>query len=159
MEAAKASGCPWIIGLDAQEEPADFLKWAAPVIERDNGTIAPSGQPTHFPGVGQARCLDNLIIDRAISQAVVKLDLVSELRCWSADADYTTAAKPHRVVRLVLKKKCAPPLLDVLRLPRAFPRHKPIGCARAPVLPRVREEEAVQGEAREVCASPHGMAT
>ena len=44
VEAAKASGCPSIIGLDAQEEPADFLKWAAPITNRGNGNIASPDQ-------------------------------------------------------------------------------------------------------------------
>ena len=74
-------------------------------------------------------------IDNALAAAVVRLDAVSELRCQSRDADYTVAAKPHRAVRLVMKKELNALLLDTLRLPRAFPREKPIGCARRPVLP------------------------
>ena len=50
--AATASGCPWVNGLDVQEEPTELLKWAAPIIERSNGTIAAPEMPTHYPGVG-----------------------------------------------------------------------------------------------------------
>ncbi len=50
----KASGCPWIVGLDAQQEPRDFLAWAAPIVERAGGTVVHPDSPTHFPGVGGA---------------------------------------------------------------------------------------------------------
>jgi hypothetical protein len=80
--------------------------------------------------------MDYFILDKSIASAVVQLDLVSELRCHSSDADYTIAAKPHKAVRLVLKQTFKPLLVDTLRMPRAFPRSKPIGCARRPVQPR-----------------------
>ena len=52
LQAGRAYGCPWIIGLDAQEEPLDFLKWAAPLIDKAQGTIVHSDDPTHVPVVG-----------------------------------------------------------------------------------------------------------
>ena len=135
LAVASNSGCPWVLGLDAQEEPDDFLKWAAPVVEKCSGVIVAPHEPTHYPGVGRAKCMDYFVVDRFIAQAVKSISTVSELRCHSVDADYTVAAKPHRAVKMVISKRYTPPLMDVLRLPKAFPRQKPIGCARAPVVP------------------------
>ena len=146
LVTAKSSGCPWIIGLDAQEEPQDLLRWAAPMVDRASGAVVHPDAPTHVPGVGKCRCMDYFILDKSIAPAVVKLDLVSELRCHSSDADYTITAKPHKAVRLVLRQKCMPLLVDTLRMPRAFPRNKPVGCARRPVQPR--EHVAVMEQKR-----------
>ena len=146
LSVAADSGCPWVLGLDAQEEPEDFLKWAAPVIERCNGVIAAPSAPTHYPGVGQARCIDYFIVDKFIAEAVQSIDIVSEFRCHSADADYTVAAKPHRAVKMVISKRYTPPLMNVLRLPKAFPKQKPIGCARAPVIPKGSSGQLAEGQ-------------
>ena len=52
LRIARMSGCPWVMGLDAQQEPSELLKWAAPMVDRaEAGVFAPS-EPTHFPGVG-----------------------------------------------------------------------------------------------------------
>ena len=133
LRTARKSGCPWILGLDAQQEPKDLLKWAAPMIDRAEGSVVAPCEPTHFPGVGQNRCLDYFILDRSLAEAVQGVETVAELRCFSKDADYTVAAKPHRAVRLRLNHKFRPMLLRTLKVPRSFPRNKPIGCAREPV--------------------------
>ena len=152
LQVARASGCPWIIGMDAQQPPEDLLKWAAPVIDRADGVTAAPDAPTHFPGVGCSRRLDYFILSRSLADAVVSVDTLSELRCRSRDADYTTAAKPHRVVRLRLKKRFQPVLLATLRTPRMFPRSKPIGCARQPVVPEAKDVEWASAEDRETRA-------
>ena len=133
LRVAKASGCPWLVGLDAQQEPGELLKWAAPIVDRAGGAIVAPAEPTHFPGVGCGRCLDYFIADRSIAEAVHSVSTVAELRCVSRDSDYIVAARPHRAVKLRLRKKFNPLLLKTLKMPRAFPRNKPIGCARHPV--------------------------
>ena len=90
--------------------------------------------------------MDDFIIDKFIAQAVQSIAIVSAFRCHSADADYTVAAKPHRVVKMVISRKYTPPLMNVLRLPRAFPRQKPIGGARAPVMPKDSSGQLAVGQ-------------
>ena len=148
--AAKALGCPWIIGLDAQEEPQDLLKWAAPLVDRAHGTIVHSDDPTHVPGAGTSRRLDYFIIDKAIATAVLRVDTISEFRCSSASADYTVSPSPHKAVKLVLKQGFSPLMVQCLRTPRAFPRARPIGCARAPVLPATGDDATLGGSSCEL---------
>ena len=65
-EGVKATRCPWIMGLDAQQNPKDFSKWAAPLIEKARGAIVSPTEPTHVPGVGMAKTLYFFVIDRAL---------------------------------------------------------------------------------------------
>ena len=141
LQDARESGCPWIIGLDAQQPPTELLKWAAPAVDRADGVIAAPSAPTHFPGVGCSRTLDYFIISRALAGAVVSIDTLSELRYHSREAEVVVAAKPHRVARLWLRREFQPALLATLRTPKAFPRAKPIGCPRRPVVPKERSAQ------------------
>ena len=52
LEGVKAARCPWVMGLDAQQEPEQFLRWAAPMIEKAGGTVVAPKEPTHVPGRG-----------------------------------------------------------------------------------------------------------
>ena len=88
-----------------------------------------------MPGVGTSRRLDYFIIDKALALAVKSVATISEFRCYSETADNIVAPKPQKAVTLELKQKLTPLTVRCLRLPRAFPRAKPVGCARAPVLP------------------------
>ena len=156
LEVARSSCCPWIIGLDGQEEPCDLLRWAAPMIDRANGTLVHPDAPTHVPGAGVSRCMDYFILDKALADAVGSIDLVSEIRCHSSDADYTVTAKPHKAVRLTLKRNFSPLLIQTLRLPRSFPRNKPIGCARRPVQPDDPSELLDQKSRGEFVSNKYG---
>ena len=127
LRAAQASGCPWVVALDAQEDPLEFLRWAAPLIDKARGTVVHPDEPTHIPGVGACRTLDYFIIDKALAPAVKRVTTISEFRCHSDDAGYTVAPKPHRAVQLELRQKFSPLTVRCLRLPRAFPRAKPVG--------------------------------
>ena len=60
------------------------------------------------------------------------MDTISELRCADEGNYITVPAKPHRVVQLTLKRRFQPLLLTTLKMPKPFPRRKPIGCARPP---------------------------
>ena len=66
QQVAKASGCPWLIGMDGQQQPSELLKWAAPLIDRADGAIASPAEPTHFPGVSCSRCLGYVSACRTI---------------------------------------------------------------------------------------------
>ena len=144
LRTARTSGCPWVIGLDAQQEPNDLLSWAATMVDRAEGTVIAPCEPTHFPGVGQCKRLDFFILDRSLAEAVQGVETVAEFRCVSRDSDYTVAAKPHRAATLKLNRKYRPMLLRTLKQPRAFPRNKPIGCARRPVTTCTPATESLQ---------------
>ena len=132
LKAAQASGCPWVLGMDGQQSPEELLKWAAPMLENAGAIVANTGGPTHFPGVGCCRCLDYFIVSRSLADAIIAVDTISELRYLSGGDEITVSAKPHYVVQIKLRKKFQPMLLSSLKAPRAFPRQKPIGCARRP---------------------------
>ncbi len=141
----KASGCPWIIALDAQQQPSDFLRWAAPAIERAGGTVVHADEPTHYPGVGEEKCMDFFIIDNALAPAVRKVEVAAELTCTDQmGMVYTVAAKPHRLVKLELQSTAVPRMQTMLKLPRKFARNKPCGCARQPHAPNREVTEAIR---------------
>ena len=146
VNAAQAGGCPGILGIDGQQSPEELLKWAPPMLEKEDAFVASSAGPTHFPGVGSCRCLDYFIVSRSLADAVVTVDTISEIRHLSGGRDITVSAKPHHVVQIKLKKDFQPLLLTSLKAPRAFPRQKPIGCARQPATVRNWEEEATVSE-------------
>ncbi len=140
----KASGCPWIVALDAQQHPPDFLKWAAPAIERAGGTVVHADEPTHYPGVGEGKCMDFFIVDNSIASAVKKVEVEAELTCSDQDGTvYTVAAKPHRLVRLELRSQAVQRVQTMLKLPRKFAMAKPCGCARHPHAPDGEAMEAI----------------
>ena len=55
FEGIKGSRCPWILGLDAQQEPRDFLAWAAPMVEMAGGWSRPQWSPHLCPGRSRPR--------------------------------------------------------------------------------------------------------
>ena len=79
FEGVRAARCQWVMGLDAQQNPDEFSKWAAPLIEKAGGAIVSPAEPTHVLGVGMARTLDFFVIDRALAQSVVKVEVMAEL--------------------------------------------------------------------------------
>ncbi len=144
----KATRCPWLLGLDAQQEPDQFLRWAAPAIERAGAKVFFPKEPTHFPGVGQERCMDFFIVDASIAPAVKEARIISEFRCTDPQGGrYTVAAKPHRAVSLVLHCSEVPRTQTVLKLPKPFDRVKPCGCPRRPIAPPSNFADAIAAAA------------
>ena len=54
----------------------------------------------------------------------------------TVEVDYGVKASPHRAVRVRLQAERTNYLVESLASPKQFPRSKPTGCARAPVLPQ-----------------------
>ena len=87
-------------------------------------------------GAGPARVIDFFIIDRALAPMVEGLEALAELIVRDRRGqERTVQASPHRVVRLRMKQGVATRTQPVLKLPRIFPRDKPVGCARRPHAP------------------------
>ncbi len=142
----KSSNCPWVMGLDAQQQPADFLRWAAPAIERAGARIIYPDEPTHFPGAGEEKCIDFFIVDNSLVGAVHRVSVTSELVCTGRDGTHhTVAAKPHRLVKMSLRSSAVPRLQTRLKMPRLFEKVKPCGCARQPHAP---QDDHAQGIAK-----------
>ncbi len=124
LEAAHVARSPWLIAADCQEEPDDFLKWAAGPIQRAGGRIVSAAEPTHYPASGAAKNLDFFIVSDKLCPYVEAARVVDEV-----------AAAPHRAVAIVFKPPAKPQLQWQLKAPRAFPRTRPISCQREPVAP------------------------
>ena len=90
--------CPWLVGLDAQEEPDALLRWARPLLARVGGKIVCSGESTFFPGVGHSKQYDYFIVDETLAKTIKKVGTLSEFRCRSVNNGYTVSAGPHRLV-------------------------------------------------------------
>ena len=149
----KATRSPWIVGLDAQQEPSELLRWAGPLVNKVGGKVVQPPQDTFFPGLGRSKVLDYFIMDERLASAVKEVGTMSELRCKPENCSYTIRAAPHRVVWLSMKSSSVVRLKRALRAPRQFRVEKPCGCARAPMAPQegfaTRLEEA-QGREQKI---------
>jgi hypothetical protein len=106
------------------------------MIEKVGGVVVAPTEPTLVPGNGRAKVIDFFIVDKVLVKAVEKVEVLSELLGKDAKGEtYTVAASPHRVVRLKLRSDALERTQPTLRIPRLFPRDKPIGCARRPHVP------------------------
>ena len=121
---------PWLVGGDFNLPPDAFQKKAGWWLEKVGGSIQASGETTFRPAQGTHSELDYFVIDGNIAHTVARTEVVLSLDL-----------KPHRGVRLVLKPLGANTLVSVLRKPRAFPRERPVGCARLPAVPYALAEE------------------
>ena len=145
LKAVRAVGCPWIVGLDANDTPEGLARWAGPLLTKAGGRIISIGEPTHFPaeGGGEARNIDFFILSTDLAKMLHGVRRVDEV-----------STSPHRVVALQFCKTRDKLLQWTLRAPKAFPRNKPTGCARAPHAPPredvERWEKAKTEEERQV---------
>ena len=137
----QATTCPWIVGLDAQQEPSELLRWAGPLLSKVGAKIIRTKQPTFFPGAGGGKKYDYFMMLETLSSSVKKVGTMPEFRCKSADNDYTISAGPHRLVWASFHSKAVERLRWVIRAPRKFSKEKPCGCARAPCAPRKLEDK------------------
>ena len=114
----KAARCPWVLGLDAQQEPQELVKWAAPLLDNVWGKIVNADDATLHPGVGRPKILDYSFVEEKLASAVQKVGTLGELKCQSRDCPYTVRATPHKVTWISLKGQCLPRLKQVLRMPK-----------------------------------------
>ena len=129
----RATRCPWIIGLDAQQEPNEFARWAGPLLAKVGGRIVSAGCPTFFPGVGRSKELDFFLMDEALVSSVRAVGTVSEFKCMSKDSGYTTRPSPHRLVWVSLVARGAVRLKQVLQMPKGFDRKKTLWVCACPL--------------------------
>ena len=129
------SGCPWIMGMDANDTPRGLEEWAGGMIEKAGGRIVCQKEATHYPAVGAARNIDFFIVSEALTSAIKGVSIVEEV-----------SLAPHRAVSVKLGCMKERLLQWSLRTPKAFPRAKPIGCGRCPVVP---SKEAITGWAEQ----------
>ena len=133
-----AYGSPWILGGDYNLPPQDLLHLFPHVLEQANAYVFATELPTHCPTAGQHRTLDYLICSSAACQWIEEVYV-----------DYSIAAAPHRAVRIKLRAYRHNFTVECLRSPKQFPRYKPIGCSRSPVVPR--GVSAADASSLEVC--------
>ena len=149
LEEARLSKGPWLLAGDFQQEPNDLLKWAAPLLEKVGGKVVCTEEPTNRPGTGTPARLDYFIVSPEIRQAVIGIQLITELG-WEEEGERRAVeAKPHALVAMKLKSTAVQRHMDAIKTPRKFERKKPIGCARAPIWPiqeEGAEEEAEGGD-------------
>ena len=118
------SGCPWIMGMDANDTPRGLEDWAGRMIARAGGRIVCQQEATHYPTEGSARNIDFFIVSEALTSVIAGVGIVEDV-----------PLAPHRVVSVKLRRKKEMLLQWALRAPKAFPRAKPIGCGRCPIVP------------------------
>ena len=124
ISVAHGYGCPWIIAGDFNADPEHILAHWFEALERSNGYIVATKEPTHSPTNGIHRTIDFAICS---SQAH---DWVKEMQ---VDLGYEVS--PHRAVRMSIQAQAANHLVDVISGPRRLPLGRPIGCPRCPVIP------------------------
>ena len=122
LGAAKASGLPWVVAMDANQTPEELGGWAGELLEKAGGVIVAPREPTHFPAEGkEPRTLDYFLMSRSVAMAVDVCEVAEEYGC-----------SPHKVVRVRLKSERTRVMIHKLRMPKTFPVQKPVGCARKP---------------------------
>ena len=110
------------------------------VVGKGGGVIVAPREPTHYPAEDkEPRILDYFVMSRSVAMAVDTCEVAEEYGC-----------APHTVVRLKLRPERTRVMIHKLKLPKAFPVQRPIGCARKPctaaesgwmgVKPRTKEE-------------------
>ncbi len=133
LSTAVASGCPWMIAGDMQDSPESFLRWAGSMLRKAGGRVVATEEPTHYPGRGAAKALDFFVIADVLTPFVKNVKVLHQV-----------VASPHRAVALSFRSVGPPPLHWQRRAPRPFPRQPPVGCARAPVAPRLDEIDGTE---------------
>ena len=122
---AKYFGCPWVLGADFQIPPDDLQAQFGTVLEQADAYIVATSQPTFRPGGKTHSTIDYFIVSASAKELIQDV---------CVEPGYEAA--PHVAVRLTLRTSIQQRLVEVMRRPKAFPRHKPIGCPRSPVIPR-----------------------
>jgi ribonuclease HI len=126
LEAAGAAiaqyGGPWVLAGDFNMPPAE-LRLAQEWLKKIGGVVVAPDSITCKSASG-GRTIDYFVVDSRITGAVE--------RCW---VDLCFPASPHSLVRLRMRSNATRDLARHLVKPTAFPKVRPVGCARQPVLP------------------------
>ena len=73
------AGCPWVIGLDANDTPEGFGTWAKMPIGRAGRRLVHQVEATHFPGEGEARNLDFFIVSESLGGMGIGVNKVEDV--------------------------------------------------------------------------------
>ncbi len=128
LEVVASSGCAWAIAGDFNATPSELVSAADRLLDRAGGVVRAPQQPTCYPAMGKARTLDDFILDTRIAAAASQ-----------AEVDEVVVGSPHRAVRIKLRGRDVGGLVQMVKKPRMFPRERPVGCARRPLVPREAE--------------------
>ncbi len=136
LEVVVTSGCPWVIAGDFNATPSELVAATGTLLDRAGGVVRAPAQATCYPAVGRARTLDYFIVDSRIAAATSQ-----------AEVDEAVVGSPHRAVKIRVRGKEVGGLVRMVKKPRMFPRERPVGCARRPLVPRGWDGEAAgEGE-------------
>ena len=142
LASAKSHGGPWILLADFNNTPESMHDGLGAVLAAAGAVIFSPKSPTFYPGPDmQPNLIDFCILDARIAHAgVVK----------SIKVDEEISIGKHRAVKVELSNKGMDQYCTKLVKVRAFPKHKPIGCARAPVVPVADSRSSLDDKFAEV---------
>jgi ribonuclease HI len=132
LTAVNALRCPWIVAMDANMTPDEFLV---------NGSVQCMRGVIAAPKEGTCRfkenwkCYDFFYIDERLRDLVVKVEVLSWWHTY-----------PHKPVRLVLRGSRGKLFRLMQVIPKQLPIQVPIGCARRPPAWPKLESAAVSQE-------------
>ncbi len=119
----------WLLAGDFNMVPSQLTSAMGRLLERAGASVQCAGEPTNYPARGEARELDYFLIDVRLREAVKSVKVHASL-----------TGNPHRAVLLTLKVDAACGLVRAIVRPKAFPRERPVGCPRKPVVPALGDE-------------------
>ncbi len=125
LEVASAGGCAWVIGGDFNATPRELKAAVGRMLDRAGAVIRAPEQPTCYPANGRARVLDYFLVDARIAAAVSQAEVVEEVR-----------GSPHRAVKLKVLGREVGGLVQMIQKSKMFPKQRPIGCPRKPLVPQ-----------------------
>ncbi len=135
LEVAAAGGCAWVIGGDFNATPSELMAAIGKMLDRAGAVVRAPERPTCYPAAGRARTLDYFLVDARIATAVSQAEVVEEVR-----------GSPHRAVKVSILGREIGGLVQMVQKPRMFPRMRPVGCPRMPLLPQCGGQGSGEGE-------------
>ena len=122
---AKAIGSPWIVGGDMNMPPDELVCGASTLLEQANAYVYATERPSNYPTNAAARTLDYVITSDIVRHWIQSVQVHDGLE-----------VRPHRAVSIILKAPVHNYLINSIRSQSKFPKDRPIGCARARVVPQ-----------------------
>ncbi len=124
LAAATTSGGAWIVGADWNVTPSELKGAVGRLLDRAGAVVKAPAEATCYPPTGSPRVLDYFLVDARIGDAVSEASL-----------ERVVAGSPHRAVKVTVRGKEVGGLVQMVRKPRMFPRNRPVGCPRRPLVP------------------------
>ena len=105
--------------------PDELVNGASTLLEKANAYVFATERPTNYPTNAAARTLDYVITSDVVCPWIQSVKVNDGLE-----------VRPHRAVSIIVKASMHNYLINSIKSPAKFPKDKPIGCARAPVVPQ-----------------------